>query len=68
MAPDEADTLNAVKKSYLEKTEKDLSARRFVDDDPYDLVQHLEKKESLLVLPMVRLAVHLVAPIVVTHM
>ncbi|CAI4850594.1 CBM_collapsed_G0054440.mRNA.1.CDS.1 [Saccharomyces cerevisiae] len=46
MAPDEADTLNAVKKSYLEKTEKDLSARRFVDDDPYDLVQHLEKKKN----------------------
>ncbi|CAI4998582.1 ATV_HP_G0139020.mRNA.1.CDS.1 [Saccharomyces cerevisiae] len=34
MAPDEADTLNVVKKSYLEKTGKDLSARRFVDDDP----------------------------------
>lgn len=43
---DEADVLNAVKKSYLEKTEKDLSARRFVDDDPYDLVQNLEKKKN----------------------
>ncbi|EJS41644.1 fmp38p [Saccharomyces arboricola H-6] len=46
VAKDETDILNKVKLLYLEKTKKDLSARRFVDDDPYAVVQVPEKKRN----------------------
>ncbi|CAI4051890.1 Gep3p SKDI_15G3480 [Saccharomyces kudriavzevii IFO 1802] len=46
IAQNETDVLNTVKQLYLKTTEKDLSARRFVEDDPYDVVQDPENKKN----------------------
>ncbi|KOG96694.1 Gep3p [Saccharomyces eubayanus] len=46
VAKDETDVLNKVKRLYLDRTKNDLSARRFADDDPYDLVKQEPEEKS----------------------